>query len=80
MSGGTVEFSAADICILDSPLLQRLKRIKQLGLASTDYCNADNSRFSHTIGVTEVALHELISVMIVNLPEAMKLFQRTVKD
>lgn len=52
---GTVEFSAAEICILDSPLLQRLRRIKQLGLASTVYCNADNSRFSHTIGVTEVA-------------------------
>lgn len=52
---GTIEFSRAEICILDSPLLQRLRRIRQLGLASTVYCNADSSRFSHTIGVTEVA-------------------------
>ena len=52
---GTVDFSAAEICILDSPLLQRLRRIRQLGLASTVYCNADSSRFSHTIGVAEVA-------------------------
>lgn len=52
---GTVNFSAAEMCVLDSPLLQRLRRIRQLGLASTVYCNADSSRFSHTIGVTEVA-------------------------
>ena len=52
---GTIDFSATEMCILDSPLLQRLRRIRQLGLASTVYCNADSSRFSHTIGVTEVA-------------------------
>lgn len=52
---GTVNFNAAEICVLDSPLLQRLRRIRQLGLASMVYCNADSSRFSHTIGVTEVA-------------------------
>ena len=52
---GTVNFSAAEMCVLDSPLLQRLRHIRQLGLASTVYCNADSSRFSHTIGVTEVA-------------------------
>lgn len=52
---GTVKFSSSEICVLDSPLLQRLRRIHQLGLASSVYCNADSSRFSHTIGVTEVA-------------------------
>lgn len=52
---GTVNFSAAEMAILDSPLLQRLRHIRHLGLASTVYCNADSSRFSHTIGVTEVA-------------------------
>ena len=52
---GTIEFSKAEVCVLDSPLLQRLRRIRQLGLASTVYCNADSSRFSHTIGVAEVA-------------------------
>ncbi len=52
---GTINFSSAEICVLDSPLLQRLRKIRQLGLASMVYCNADSSRFSHTIGVTEVA-------------------------
>lgn len=52
---GTVNFSGTEICVLDSPLLQRLRRIHQLGLASSVYCNADSSRFSHTIGVTEVS-------------------------
>ena len=52
---GTVSFCNYEICILDSPLLQRLRRIHQLGLVNTVYCDANSSRFSHTIGVTEVA-------------------------
>lgn len=48
---GPVAFNAGEIAILDSPLLQRLRRIKQLGLASYVYCDADYSRFAHTIGV-----------------------------
>lgn len=52
---GTVNFSSAEMCILDSPLLQRLRYIRQLGFASKVYCNADSSRFSHTIGVTGIA-------------------------
>lgn len=43
------------MAILDSPLLQRFRHIRHLVLASTVYCNADSSRFSHTIGITEVA-------------------------
>lgn len=52
---GPVEFNSAEIAILDSPLLQRLRKIKQLGLASYVYCDADYSRFSHTIGVFYLA-------------------------
>ena len=48
---GPVEFNAGEIALLDSPLIQRLRKIKQLGLASYVYCGADYSRFSHTIGV-----------------------------
>lgn len=64
---GTVNFSSAEICVLDSPLLQRLRRIRQLGLASMVYCNADSSRFSHTIGVTEVA-HRMATSIKNKLP------------
>lgn len=52
---GPVAFNAGEIAILDSPLLQRLRKIKQLGLASYVYCDADYSRFSHTIGVFGLA-------------------------
>lgn len=48
---GNVEFSNGEIYILDSPLLQRLRNIKQLGLAYFVYCGSDYSRFYHTIGV-----------------------------
>lgn len=52
---GNIEFSSGEIYILDSPLLQRLRKIKQLGLAYFVYCGCDYSRFYHTIGVTYLA-------------------------
>lgn len=52
---GSIELSAVEICILDSPLLQRLRNIHQLGLVSLVYCGADYSRFSHTLGVIEIS-------------------------
>ncbi|MEY8396239.1 HD domain-containing protein [Lachnospiraceae bacterium 45-P1] len=52
---GNIEFSAGEIYILDSPLLQRLRKIKQLGLAYFVYCGSDYSRFYHTTGVVFLA-------------------------
>lgn len=52
---GNIEFSAGEIYILDSPLLQRLRHIKQLGFADFVYCGCDYSRFYHTIGVVYLA-------------------------
>lgn len=51
----TITLQPAEILIIDSPLIQRLRRIRQLGLASLVYCNADYSRFSHTLGVVELS-------------------------
>lgn len=52
---GNIEFSSGEIYIMDSPLLQRLRRIKQLGLAHYVYCGSDYSRFYHTTGVVYLA-------------------------
>jgi len=45
------EFAA----VVDSPVLQRLRGIRQLALASLVYPGALHTRFDHTLGVTHVA-------------------------
>ena len=52
---GSIRIAPEELCLLDSPLIQRLRRIKQLGFTSMVYCNANHSRFSHTIGVLEAS-------------------------
>ncbi|MBV8781711.1 MAG: HD domain-containing protein [Phycisphaerae bacterium] len=41
--------------LLNAVELQRLRRIRQLGLASLAYPGADHSRYSHSLGVMETA-------------------------
>lgn len=48
---GTIKFNPWELQILDSPLLQRLRNINQLGLAVLTYPSAHHSRFEHTLGV-----------------------------
>lgn len=52
---GTIEINEGEILILDSPILQRLRHIKQLGLADLLFGSANHSRFSHTLGVLQTA-------------------------
>ena len=52
---GTIEINEGEIYILNSPVLQRLRDIKQLGLADLLYSSANHSRFSHTLGVLQTA-------------------------
>jgi HD superfamily phosphohydrolase len=47
----TVRLEAWEVVIVDSPLFQRLRRIRQLGLAGYVYPGAGYSRFEHSIGV-----------------------------
>ena len=49
---GTIKFYPWELQLLDSPLLQRLRNINQLGLAVLTYPSAHHSRFEHTLGVT----------------------------
>lgn len=52
---GTIELYPWEIAILDSFLLQRLRGISQLGLASYVYTGASHSRLEHTLGVVETS-------------------------
>ena len=52
---GLVFLAPAEEQIVDSPYFQRLRRIRQLGLAHMVFPGADHTRFSHSIGVLAVA-------------------------
>src|SRR6516165_4796572 len=45
----------AEILLLDSPLLQRMRGVRQLGLAHFVFPGATHDRFAHICGVLEAA-------------------------
>lgn len=51
---GTMMFYPWELQVLDSPLLQRLRKINQVGLAVLTYPSAHHSRFEHSLGVMSV--------------------------
>lgn len=55
---GTIEVFPHEISLINSPLLQRLRRIRQLGGAHLVFPGAVHTRFEHTVGV--VLLVELM--------------------
>jgi HD superfamily phosphohydrolase len=52
---GTIEIKGHELCILDTPLLQRLRQIPQTGCVFATYPSATHSRLEHTIGVMHLA-------------------------
>jgi uncharacterized protein len=45
-----IELSTAEADLLDVPVMQRLRRLRQLGLAYLAFPSAEHSRFSHALG------------------------------
>src|SRR5580704_17633928 len=52
---GTIEFLPWKVVLLDSPLVQRLRGERQLGLAHYVYPGAGHDRLEHARGVVEAA-------------------------
>lgn len=51
---GMIDLQPSEVVVIDSPPLQRLRRIRQLGVSFLTYPTAGYSRFEHTLG----ALHQ----------------------
>lgn len=52
---GTISLTEKEIAILDHPIMQRLRRISQLGLVNMVYPSAGQTRLSHSLGVFALA-------------------------
>ena len=49
-----IELSTAEAELLDVPVMQRLRRLRQLGLAYLAFPSAEHSRFSHALGALAI--------------------------
>ncbi|MGQ4915776.1 MAG: HD domain-containing protein [Candidatus Asgardarchaeia archaeon] len=52
---GFIEVSQVALSIVNHPLFQRLRRIKQLGLAEYVFHGATHTRFEHSLGTMKIA-------------------------
>lgn len=54
---GTIGLTRAEVVLLDAPLLQRLRYIRQLGVVHWVYPGAIHTRFEHSLGVLNQVRH-----------------------
>ncbi len=59
---GDMEFSPADMTVLDTPEIQRMRGIRQLGTAHLVYPSANHTRFDHTLGTSHMAKRTLNAI------------------
>jgi HD superfamily phosphohydrolase len=57
-----IELDSASVILLDTPILQRLRHIKQNGFTYLVYPPASHVRFEHSIGVFAVASRYITSI------------------
>lgn len=52
---GYIEFDKMELSLFDTPQMQRLRRIKQLGFSNLVYPGANHTRFEHCMGTMHLA-------------------------
>lgn len=52
---GTIQLGREEIAVVDSPAFQRLRMIKQLGLADLAFPGATHTRYAHGLGTLHIA-------------------------
>ena len=52
---GSIPFNSAERALIDHEVLQRLRRIRQLGMADLVYPSATHHRFAHSLGAMHLA-------------------------
>ena len=58
-----IELTPAEARLLDLPIMQRLRRLRQLGLAYFAFPSAEHSRFTHALGALAIGTRAFDEVM-----------------
>jgi HD superfamily phosphohydrolase len=57
-----IELDAGEVALLEAPAVQRLRRLRQLGLAYLAFPSAEHSRFTHALGALAIGTRALDSL------------------
>jgi HD superfamily phosphohydrolase len=64
-----IELDAGEVALLEAPAVQRLRRLRQLGLAYLAFPSAEHSRFTHALGALAIGTRA-IDALRAHSPEA----------
>src|SRR6202011_2979387 len=64
-----IELDAGEVALLAAPAVQRMRRLRQLGLAYLAFPSAEHSRFSHALGALAIGTRAFDALRL-HSPEA----------